>query len=51
MIVEEKLSEIQAKNFLMIKCMMLNSEQIGNYIQNGWRGDPDKVGERNVCND
>ena len=49
MIVEEKLSEIQAKNFLMIKCMML--KQIGNYIPNGWRGDPDKVGERNVCND
>ena len=30
---------------------MYNAEQIGKYIPNRWRGDPDKVGERNVCND
>ena len=30
---------------------MYDAEQIGHYIPNGWRGDPDKVGERNVCND
>ena len=28
-----------------------NAEPIGKYIPNGWRGDPDKVVERNVCND
>ena len=61
MIVEEKFSEIQAKNFLMIKYVMLNrlheakhsnSELISKKIKipNGRRGDPDKVGERNLCN-
>ena len=61
MIAEEKFSETQAKNFLMIKYVMLNrlheakhsnSELISKKIKipNGWRGDPDKVGERNVCN-
>ena len=30
---------------------MYNAERIEKYIPNGWRGDPDIVGERNVCND